>query len=262
MTTPIKLAIFSRSEQAEACLVKGLPDGLEVQLGAASMLISAEHFKPREMQFLCASNRRLGLIRQSVYVDARDWPAVMRQMDFDKVIAGLYFGDTADEAALVVSEPCNTEVVGTLEVAPAPYGVVAASIYPSAVAVRQRNAAKMELVRAINPLDSLAALEKQVDVLSTLVLELAALIPAAKTMPLMQKVRAMLEGSGSNAGKTDDQVLASISDYKKTLRQAQIAYFAKRDGGGGTRQDAKPDTPPSAKPDPKVDVKTGGLSNG
>lgn len=226
----MQLAIFKRSDESSSCLIEQAPGGFTLKQESASITIDASNFLPNQMQFVGANNRSMVLINQTAYVDARDWQAVMRQMDLDKVIAGVYFGATPDESVLVVSEPCNTDIKQAIEVKPGPFGAVAAELVPSAAAVRRRNAAKMELVRVVNPLDSLSSLEKQVDLLSSLVLQLATLVPGANDIELADMLRSMLDSCSSNAGKTEDQVMQSITDFKRSLRQAQADYFAKRDG--------------------------------
>lgn len=226
----MKLAIFSRTDDGSACFIEKADGGYTLSQISAKITIDATAFRANQMQFVCSNNRTMAIIDQSALVDSRDWKAVMQTMGFEKVIAGLYFGDTPDESILIVSEPANTNLIEAVEVEANAFGEVAAKFYPSASAVRRRNAAKMELVREINPLDSLASLEKQVDMLTSLVLQLAEQMPDAQTISLAPKLKSLIETCGANAGKTDDQALASIASFKQSLREAQAAYFAKRQG--------------------------------
>jgi len=93
-----------------------------------------------------------------------------------------------------------------------------------------RNLAKIELLRKINPLDSLASLEKQVDLLSALVIQLAGLVPGHEAIGLVEQVQHIIDDASANAGKTDEQTVASVMSFKTSLRQAQADYFATRDG--------------------------------
>ena len=92
------------------------------------------------------------------------------------------------------------------------------------------NVNKIALLRKLNPLDSLAALEKQVDLLSALVVQLAALVPGHEAIELVEQLQHIIDEASANAGKTDEQIVAGVMSFKTALRQAQADYFAARDG--------------------------------
>lgn len=92
--------------------------------------------------------------------------------------------------------------------------------------MRQAHAKRRLLANA--PIsDSLSALEKQVDLLSALVVELAAKVPDSESA-LAKEIKTLVEQHGANAGKTTEQAVASIVDFKARLRDLQAEYFANR----------------------------------
>lgn len=92
----------------------------------------------------------------------------------------------------------------------------------------RRRDAKVKLMSSISPLDSLSSLEKQVDLLTSLVVQLAALIPGSDALSLVSKIKGVVDQAGSNENKTDDEAVDSITTFKKSLRQAQEVYFTQR----------------------------------
>jgi hypothetical protein len=226
----MKIALVSHSNDAPVCSVERTGTGYLLKLGESSLVVDGTLFRASEMQYVYVKRGELVLVSQAAYVDARDWQAVMRQMELEKQVASVYFGATPDEAVLVVHVSCATDIEDFVEVTLATPGEMAAEVYPSASAVRRRNAAKMDLVRDVNPLDSLSSLEKQVDLLTDMVLQLTALVPAGQSIPLAGKLQQLLAECGANEGRSADDVVDSIGDFKKALRDRQLAYFAKRSG--------------------------------
>jgi hypothetical protein len=91
----------------------------------------------------------------------------------------------------------------------------------------KRRDAKVDLMRKVSPLDSLSSLEKQVDLLSALVIQLAALVPGSDSVGLIQKIKAIIDDAGSNSNKSEDQSVSDIVSFKRSLREAQGIYFNK-----------------------------------
>lgn len=95
--------------------------------------------------------------------------------------------------------------------------------------MRFRNA-KVELLRKVGAHDSLSALEKQVDLLTRLVLQMAELIPVESRPDMAAKFAKLIDDTGANHGKTDDDVIGQIVKFKGFMRACQAGYFAQRDG--------------------------------
>jgi len=97
--------------------------------------------------------------------------------------------------------------------------------------VRRRNAAKLELVAKINPLDSLSALEKQLDLLTALVLTLAAKQPKDEQPEWLESLSQTYAATASVEPLNIDKAIRSMGDYKAHVREVQDQYFKSRSGG-------------------------------
>lgn len=86
--------------------------------------------------------------------------------------------------------------------------------------------ARRELLRTIRPLDSVGDLEKQVDMLSSLVFALMEYAPAEAVPPWFGKFREAVEDNSSTAFKTAVENISEISDSKNSIRSTQEQYFA------------------------------------
>lgn len=149
----------------------------------------------------------------------------------EKNVAALVLNKAGTDAAAVFYAPISYvgEVVMSEKTCSTAEAVEL--VFPGSLERRMRfRNAKIDLLRKIGSHDSLSALEKQVDLLSKLVTDLAELVPGADGIALVGKVRQMLEQAGSNTGKTDDEVVEKIIQFKGFMRDSQVEYFAQRDG--------------------------------
>lgn len=89
-----------------------------------------------------------------------------------------------------------------------------------------RNKAKRELLSKINTGDALAALEKQLDLMTGLVVQLAASLAAPPDW--LDPLKAVLAQNASTQYKSDAQNIVEIGVQKKQLRALQAQYFAAR----------------------------------
>ena len=230
----MKLITFGTSvDENKAVRVEKIADGYTVSFSAASIDIGAHLFKQGELQFLMYGkqyeNEVIGIVSQREYVDSRDGLTILAQHGLTDGLGWFYFGDSSGEACLCITKAmmaqCPFDVVQ-----PGKPRDVLPGIFPSSDKLGTRNLAKIELLRKINPLDSLASLEKQVDLLSALVIQLAGLVPGHEAIGLVVQVQHIIDDASANAGKTDEQTVASVMSFKTSLRQAQADYFATRDG--------------------------------
>ena len=230
----MKLITFGTSvDENKAVRVEKTADGYTVSFAAASIDIGEHLFKQGELQFLMYGkqyeNEVIGIVSQREYVDSRDGLTILAQHGLTDGLGWFYFGDSAKDACLCITKAlmaqCPFDVVQ-----PGKPRDVLPGIFPGSDKLGTRNLAKIELLRKINPLDSLASLEKQVDLLSALVIQLAGLVPGHEAIGLVEQVQHIIDDASANAGKTDEQTVASVMSFKTSLRQAQADYFATRDG--------------------------------
>ena len=181
----MKLITFGTSvDESKAVRVEMTADGYTVSFAAASIDIGAHLFKQGELQFLMYGkqyeNEVIGIVSQREYVDSRDGLTILAQHGLTDGLGWFYFGDSAKEACLCITKAlmaqCPFDVVQ-----PGKPRDVLPGIFPGSDKLGTRNLAKIELLRKLNPLDSLAALEKQVDLLSALVAQLAGSVVVVQT---------------------------------------------------------------------------------
>lgn len=230
----MKLITFGTSvDENKAVRVEKNADGYTVSFAGATIDIGLHLFKQGELQFLMYGrqyeNEVIGIVSQREYVDSRDGLTILAQHGLTEGLGWFYFGDSAIEACLCITKAlmaqCPFDVVQ-----PGKPRDILPSIFPGSDKLGTRNLAKIELLRKINPLDSLASLEKQVDLLSVLVIQLAGLVPGHEAIGLVEQVQQIIDEASANAGKTDEQTVTSVMSFKTALRQAQADYFATRDG--------------------------------
>lgn len=149
----------------------------------------------------------------------------------EKNVAAVVLNEAGTEAAAVFYAPIRYDGDAILSNKSCSTAEAVEAVFPGSLERRMRfRNAKVELLRKIGAHDSLSAMEKQVDLLSKLVVHLAELVPGADGIQLVGKLRQLVEQVGANEGKTDDQVFEKIIDFKAHMRSAQAAYFAQREG--------------------------------
>ena len=227
----MKLIGFSPqpSKTEDTFNISATDGGYQIEKGGLTFNVANDFFKPCEVQFLTIGQRAIGIIPQSLYVDSRDWASVMRHNDFYRMFGAIYFGQTVDEAVLIISSGSFIEKgVDFLRQDYAPYAAAAATVCPSAAAVRKRNAAKIELIGKINPLDSLAAMEKQLDLLTMLVLTLATKQPSNEQPEWLPALTTIFDQTTSVDEASIEAAIKSLGSYKAHIRELQETYFKNR----------------------------------
>ncbi len=230
----MKLVTFNASVDEETAVrVEQIADGYTVSFAGASINIGVQLFKQGELQFLMYGKQYqsevIGIVSQREYVDSRDGLTILAQHGLTDGLGWFYFGETTEEACLCITKAMAAQCPFDI-VQPGKPRDVLPGIFPDSERLGVRNLAKIALLRKLNPLDSLAALEKQVDLLSSLIIQLANLVPGKEGIALVDHLKHIITDASANAGKSDEQTVASVMSFKKALRQAQADYFAARDG--------------------------------
>lgn len=149
----------------------------------------------------------------------------------DRNVAAIVLNEQGTEAAAVFYGviDCDGEVI--LSEKNCATAAAIEQVFPGVYASRMRfRNAKVELLRKVGSHDSLSALEKQVDLLTSLVVQLAQHVPAESRPALASKLQQLVTSTGSNQGKTDDEVIEKVASFKSLMRSYQAEYFAQRDG--------------------------------
>ena len=174
----------------------------------------------------------LGLVEANDYDSSRDSSAFYMYKygcPEGPIIAVARRGDVA---VLVCGPTCHAKSDFVIRQVPGPSIKLVDEFIPgfSATARAKKSRAKMELIRQVNPLDSLSALEKQVDLLTMLVLSLARKQPAAEQPAWLDELETVFNDTSSVQEDALEKAVASMGEYKSLLRALQDVYFKAKNG--------------------------------
>lgn len=96
---------------------------------------------------------------------------------------------------------------------------------PAIAASVDKARAKRPLLARVNTIDTVAELEKQVDLLSTLVVALVDALPEANRPAWYPAFKVMLASGSSTQFKSEEACIADVSGIKNSIRQLQSTYF-------------------------------------
>lgn len=88
--------------------------------------------------------------------------------------------------------------------------------------------AKRQLLSGLTPTDSLSALEKQVDLLTMLVLSLARKQPTAEQPAWLDELETVFNNTSSVQEDALEKAVTSMGEYKARIRALQEEYFKNR----------------------------------
>lgn len=174
-----------------------------------------------------------GFIRGEGFDDGdRDYDGFMRSLSCPEgpIIIAARGGN--DELVLIVNQPMFTELPFTQyrEFGSSDQAIemVIPGYTQSAKAVARR--AKIQLLKQINPVAILAEQEKQIDLLSLLVLTLAERQPEEEQPDWLPQFKAMMAQDSSLQFKGVNLALQDVAREKAKLRALQQQYFKARAG--------------------------------
>lgn len=178
------------------------------------------------------SHYGFGLVPALDYDDARDSAAFYSTKYGCPEGAVMTIARRGSTCVLVATAYCHAESDFVIRQVPGPSIELVDEFIPgfSATARAKKSRAKMELVRHLNPLDSLAALEKQVDLLTMLVLSLARKQPAAEQPAWLDELETVFNDTSSVQEDALEKAVASMGEYKSHIRALQDVYFRAKNG--------------------------------
>lgn len=172
-----------------------------------------------------------GFVAASNYENSRDYDAFMRSRfgcPEGPVLVAARGG--SGELALVVTAPMHTALPYQAHgYGPSAYAVDTVIPGYSQSARAKSNKAKRDLLEQISPLDLLAEQEKQVDLLSMLVIDLAEKQPQSERPDWLPGFKAAVAQHSAVQFKGPQGAIADIVERKARMRELQRAYFTERD---------------------------------
>lgn len=237
MITVIQSQIVSDVEAYEGrVLVVEVADG-KVSLrrvngeksGEPTLVLPEKHFSPWSVTSVyCTSFDEIILVND--VADTRDKDAFMRQSFScsEGCIAEIGWGETPDDCAMVSFVPTKASEPLHFDRADRSANFIDEAI-PGFAAKRLKYVdARRKALRDIVPLDSIAELEKQVDLLSTLVFTLADKLPEAERPAWYEAFKGVVSANSSTAFKASALNIADIEATKSKIRKIQVQYFTEK----------------------------------
>ncbi|MDR3565596.1 MAG: hypothetical protein P4N59_29730 [Negativicutes bacterium] len=176
------------------------------------------------------------------FLSSRDGGSPLRQfynVDTKKAPAlELFFVDSVDEYVLVSYYPMATRAADALDRPNSEvFFATVAALYPQTVPLFTKFKARRAVVSSLDPNDSIAALESQVDILSQLVFSLLDAMPdccgAAKVaFPQLDQFKAAVQATSVLTVKGAAVAIPELRAKKQQVRTLQQAYFAEKGGPG------------------------------
>ncbi len=176
------------------------------------------------------SHYGFGLVPALDYDDSRDSGAFYTSKYGCPEGAVLTIARRGATCVLVITSLCHAESDFVIRQVPGPSIELVDEFIPgfSTAARAKKSRAKMELVRQINPLDSLTAIEKQVDLLTMLVLSLARKQPTAEQPAWLDELETVFSATSSVQEGSLEKAVESMGEYKAHIRALQEEYFHNR----------------------------------
>lgn len=199
-----------------------------------SLALRASDIEPWGMKFYYWSFTGHGFVECVGIDDSRDADAFMRSRygcAEGPVLAVARGG--VDELALVLLQPVFTSCPWTRHQGFGSSIDAVDQVVPGFASSARAVAAlaKRDLLGQVSPINMLAEQEKQIDLLSMLVVELAEKQPENERPDWLPAFKAMLEQHSSVQFKGAAGALSDVAGRKAAMRDLQRAYFAKREAG-------------------------------
>lgn len=194
--------------------------------------ITASDLEPWGRKVYYWSDYGDGFVSPPHYEDSRDADGFLRSrfgvtgVDFVAARGG------NDELVIVTLLPTKTSLPASVHSIPGPVIEAVAAVLPGFDTSQRAisNKAKRDLLLQVNPMDILSEQEKQLDLMSALVIDLAERLPVADRPSWLTAFKAVIDQHSAVQFKGPAGCIADIEERKSNVRSLQQAYFAQRDG--------------------------------
>jgi hypothetical protein len=203
-----------------------------LQMGSGpSLTITASDIEPWGRRVYYWSAYGDGFIQGADYEESRDYDSFMRSR-FGCVEGPVLVAARggAGELALVSVVPTRTSLPAIRHEVHGPSIEAVERVIPGYInsARARTNKAKRDLLEKLSPVSIMAEQEKQIDLLSTLVIGLVEQRPESERPEWFGAFKQMIEQQSSAQFKGAAGALTDITERKQRLRDLQRAYFSQR----------------------------------
>lgn len=200
----------------------------------AVLRLSVDDIQPWEYKYFYWSFTKGGFLEADDFANSRDGDAFMRSHRGcqEGAVLTVARGET-DEIFVVVSQPMHTDLPFNVHDKFGSSTSILGEIIPGFLdgPFMRSVIAKNDLIARVNPMSMLAEQEKQIDLLSMLVISLAEKQPEDERPDWLPQFKAMLEQSSSLQFKGPDKAIEGIADRKAHIRSLQEQYYKTKSGG-------------------------------
>lgn len=196
-----------------------------------SITVSVSDIAPWDRKLYYWSYYGDGFVSPVNYEDSRDEQAFMQSRFGVRDVSFVAARGGNDELVIVTRSPTKTSLTYSQYSQHGPVIEAIDSAIPGyKTSQRARaNKAKRDLLAMVNPMDMLAEQEKQLDLVSMLVVDLAERLPEADRPIWLASFKSMLQQQNSTQYKGSAGCISDILERKTFIRGLQSAYFAERD---------------------------------
>ena len=199
-----------------------------------ALSLSADDFHSWQYKCFYWSFTKGGFLEADDFANSRDGDAFMRSHRGcpEGPILTVARGET-DELFAVVSQPTHTDLPFTIRNGFGSSTSILGEVIPGFVdgPFMRSVIAKNDLIERVNPMSMLAEQEKQIDLLSLLVISLAEKQPEEERPDWLPQFKTMLEETSSLQFKGPDKAIEGIADRKAHIRSLQEQYYKTKSGG-------------------------------
>ena len=199
----------------------------------AALRLSAADFQPWQYKYFYWSFTKGGFLQADDFANSRDGDAFMRSHRgcHEGPILTVARGE-ANELFVVVSQPTHTDLPFTVYEKFGSSTSILGDVIPGFLdgPFMRSVIAKNDLIEQVNPMSMLAEQEKQIDLLSMLVISLAEKQPEDERPDWLSRFKTIIERESSLQFKGPAKAIEDIGERKAHIRSLQEQYFKTKNG--------------------------------
>lgn len=226
----------TNAEGKRPLVVRGAPDGgylisREGMGEGPPIHVKVDDLGPWERRFYYWSICGDGFVPASHFEDSRDYDSFMKsRYGCPEGVVFVTARGGNDEFIVVTLVPTRPEVPFVHHEGYGPSIEAIEKVLPGFISSQRAksNKAKRDLLEQINPMAVMSEMEKQLDLLTSLVISLAEKQPTEEQPDWLPQLKAVVEQQGSTQFKGPSGSLQDILERKQSLREIQRKYFEER----------------------------------